>query len=85
MAGPVLWNSAPAHTKGDSDPMWAALYNGPGTRAALREQRIEANIGALESIRKAILRRHVPDAQRPENILEVCRAWEHIGRKLYAA
>lgn len=86
MSGPVVWNSAPARTRGARDSLWTSLYDqGTRTRDDLREQRIEANIVALESIRRAILFGQTADAQRPSHILEVSRAWECIGRRLYAA
>ena len=86
MSGPVVWNWAPAHALGARDSLWTSLYNqGTRTREDLREQRIEANIVALESIRKAILCGETADAQRPTHILEVSRAWESICRRLYAA
>jgi len=82
MSGPVVWNPAPAK-KGDRQ--WVTLYDGTTTREDLREQRIEANMSALESICRAILRGHSPERQRPIHILEVSQAWESIARKLYAA
>ena len=86
MSGPVLWNSAPARMMGARDSLWTSLYDqGTRTRDDLREQRIEANIAALESIRKAILCGQTADVQRPSHILEVSRAWESIARRLYAA
>ncbi len=86
MSGPVVWNRAPARTMGARDSLWTSLYDqGTRTEDDLREQRIEANIAALESIRKAILCGQTDDAQRPTHILEVSRAWESIGRRLYAA
>jgi len=85
MSGPVFWNSAPAHTNGAREFLWTSLYDqGTRTREDFRSQRIEANIAALDSIRKAILGGRAAEAQRPSHILEVSRAWESIGRSLYA-
>jgi len=86
MSGPVLWNSAPAHTRGTRGLLWTSLYD-QGTRTwdDLWGQRLEANIAALESIRQAILGGQTAEAQRPSHILEVSRAWESIGKCLYAA
>jgi thiazolinyl reductase component of yersiniabactin synthetase len=86
MSGPVVWNSAPARTLGARDSLWTNIYDqGTRTRGDLRQQRIEANIAALESIRTAILYAQTADTQRPNHILEVSRAWESICRRLYAA
>jgi hypothetical protein len=81
-----VWNSAPVGTKGGRDSLWKSLYDqGTRTRDDLRKQRIEANIAALEAIRKSILGGQRTDTQRPSHILEVSRAWESLCRRLYAA
>ena len=86
MSGPVLWNSAPTHARRTRDFLWTSFYDqGTRTRDDLWRQRIEANIAALESIRKAILGGQTAEPQRPSHILEVSRAWESVGRCLYAA
>jgi hypothetical protein len=66
--------------------LWRSLYDqGTRTRDDLGKQRIEANMAALEAIRKAILCGQKTDTQHPTHILEVSRAWESICRRLYAA
>jgi thiazolinyl imide reductase len=86
MSGPVVWNSAPVGTKGGDDSLWRSLYDqGTRTRDDLGKQRIEANMAALETIRKAILCGQKTDTQQPSHILEVSRAWESLCRRLYAA
>jgi yersiniabactin synthetase, thiazolinyl reductase component len=86
MAGPVVWNSTPAHVLGNDTPLWNVLCDqAPPTGANLREQRISANIEALNSIRRSILGHGTPETQQPQHILRVSEAWESIGRQLYCA
>src|SRR5271165_1695159 len=81
--GPVLWNGNPAQVLNDEEPLWTVLFGQePQTPADLREQRIEANVAALNSIRRSILGHVLPDVQRPQHILAVSKAWEMIGRQL---
>jgi yersiniabactin synthetase, thiazolinyl reductase component len=83
-AGPVLWNRTAAHVQNDEDALWTIL-GGQATRtvAELREQRIQANVEALNSIRRSVLGHGKPEIQQPQHILKVSRAWELIGRQLY--
>ena len=82
-AGPVLWNSTPAHVHSER-PLWT-MCCGRATRtlAALAEQRIQANVEALNAIRQSILGHGAPEIQEPQHILQVSRAWGSIGRQLY--
>jgi yersiniabactin synthetase, thiazolinyl reductase component len=83
MAGPVLWNSTPAHAR-DEDPLWSVLCGqATQTVAELRQQRIQANVEALNAIRQSILRHGAPEIQQPQHVLQVSKAWESIGRQLY--
>ena len=85
MAGPVVWNSTPAHVLGSDTPLWSVLCEqAPHTVADLREERIRANSEALNSIRHCILGRGTPETQQPQHILQVSKAWESIGRQLYS-
>jgi thiazolinyl imide reductase len=83
-AGPVLWNSTAAHVQNDEDPLWTIL-SGQATRTVgeLREQRIQANVAALNSIRRSMLGHGIPEIQQPQHILQVSKAWGLIGRQLY--
>jgi yersiniabactin synthetase, thiazolinyl reductase component len=83
-AGPVLWNRTAAHVQNDEDPLWTIL-GGQATLtvAELREQRIQANVAALNSIRRSVLGQGTPEIQQPQHILQVSKAWELIGRQLY--
>ena len=86
IAGPVLWNSTPAHVLGNEKPLWTVLCDRKAqTVAELAEQRIQANVEALNSIRKSIQGHGTPETQRPQHILQVSKAWESIGRQLYSA
>jgi len=85
MAGPVVWNSTPAHVLGNDTPLWTVLCDQAHALADLREQRISANIEALNSIRRAILGHGKPETQKPHRILLVSEAWESIGRQLCSA
>jgi len=86
MAGPVVWNITPAHVVGNDTPLWTVLCDqAPCSLADLREQRINANIEALNSIRRSIMGRGTPETQQPQHILRVSEAWESIGRQLYSA
>ena len=83
-AGPVLWNSTPAHVV-NQKPLWTILGGqATRTRTELAEQRIQANVEALNSIRQSILGHGTPEIQKPHHILQVSRAWESIGRQLYS-
>jgi yersiniabactin synthetase, thiazolinyl reductase component len=83
-AGPVLWNSTAAHVQNDEDPLWTILGDqARRTSAELREQRIQANVAALNSIRQSMLEQGIPDIQQPQHILQVSKAWELIGRQVY--
>jgi thiazolinyl imide reductase len=82
-AGPVLWNGNPAQVLNDEEPLWTVLFGQePQTRADWREERIQANVAALNSIQLSILGHVLPDAQQPQHILAVSQAWETIGRQL---
>jgi yersiniabactin synthetase, thiazolinyl reductase component len=85
VAGPVVWTSAPAQVLGNSEPLSTICHHEQQTLAELGEQRVQANIEALNSIRNAILGHGTPETQQPEHILQVSKAWEHIGRQLYSA
>lgn len=82
-AGPVVWNRTPAHVQNE-EPLWSTLC-GQATRtvAELREERIQANVEALNAIRQSTLRHGTPQIQQPQHILQVSKAWEVIGRQLY--
>ena len=82
-AGPVLWNSTIARVQAQN-PLWTMLASqAMRTVAELREQRIQANVDALNSIRQSILGHGAPRVQEPQHILRVSKAWELIGRRLY--
>jgi thiazolinyl imide reductase len=82
-AGPVLWNGNPARMLNDEEPLWTVLFGQePQAPADLREERVQANVAALNSIRRSILGHVLPDAQQPQHILAVSKAWEVIGRQL---
>jgi yersiniabactin synthetase, thiazolinyl reductase component len=85
VAGPVVWTSTPAQVLGNSEHLSAICHHEKLTLAELGEQRVRANVEALNSIRNAILGHGVPRTQQPEHILQVSKAWEHIGRQLYSA
>ena len=85
VAGPVVWTSAPAQVLGNSEPLSTICHHEKQTLAELGEQRVQANVEALNSIRNAILGRGAPETQQPDHILQVSKAWEHIGRQLYSA
>jgi len=83
-AGPVLWNGNPAQMLSDEEPLWSVIFGQePQTSADLYEQRIQANVAALNSIRRSILGKGLPESQHPQHILAVSKAWESIGRQLY--
>lgn len=83
-AGPVLWNGIPAQMLNDEDALWIVVFGQePQTSAELCEQRIQANVAAVNSIRRSILGHVLPEAQQPQHILAVSKAWESIGRQLY--
>jgi len=83
MAGPLVWNNTPAQVQSEK-PLWIAVCGQETqTVAQLLEQRIQANVEALNSIRKSIQGHGTPETQQPQHILEVSRAWESIGRQLY--
>ncbi len=85
-AGPVLCNRTTAHLSSTEQPLWTLLCDHQTqTVSGLREQRIRANVQALNSIRLCILGRPTPPLQRSQHILKVSQAWEHIGRQLYCA
>src|SRR5271157_1857661 len=85
MAGPVVWNSTPANVLRNDTPLWTVLCDQAHTLADLREQRVSANIEALNSIRRSILGHRTPKTQQLQHILRVSEAWESIGRRLYSA
>jgi len=90
-AGPVFWNRTAAQAQGQrapqfqrEGPLWTVL-SGQETQTLpeLGEQRIQANVTMLNSIRQSILGRATPETQQPQHILQVSRAWEATGRQLY--
>lgn len=84
VAGPVVWTSTPAQTLGNREPLSTISHHRKQTLADLGEQRIQANVEALNSIRNAILGHGSPETQQPGHFLQVSKAWEHIGRQLYS-
>lgn len=85
MSGPVIWNSISPQVRGTDTPLWTVICDQqPQTVAALREQRIRANIEALNSIRRCILRHERPEIQQPQHVLQISKAWESIGGQLYS-
>jgi pyochelin biosynthesis protein PchG len=86
VAGPILWHSAPAQALEKRELLWTVIYDHETqTVPQLGEQRIRANVEALDSVRKSILGDGTPESQRPQHILQVAKAWESIGRQLYSA
>jgi yersiniabactin synthetase, thiazolinyl reductase component len=84
IAGPVVWTKAPAQVWGNREPLSTIYHHQNQTLADLGQQRIQANVEALNSLRNAILGHGAPKSQQPEHILRVSKAWEHIGRQLYS-
>ncbi len=86
IGGPVVWNANSAHAIENGTSLWSILCEQETkTVDDLREQRIQANLDALNSIRQSILGHGTPQAQQPQHILEVSGAWESISRQLYSA
>ena len=86
IAGPVIWNKTPAHVLANDSPLWTlSCDHDTQTLAELGEQRIQANVEALNSIRKSILGHGTPEIQQPQHILQVSKAWESVGRQLYSS
>ncbi len=84
VAGPVVWSSTPAHKPEKQDPLWTvSCEQDTRTSADLEEQRVRANVLALNLIRCSILGGVAAENHQPEHILQVSRAWEAIGRQLY--
>ena len=84
-AGPVVWNKNQAQVPANDSSLWTVTCDhGTRTISELREQRIQANVQALNSIRKSILGNSPPKIQEPQHILQVSRAWESVGRRLYS-
>ncbi len=84
-AGPVVWNKNQAHEPVNDSPLWTVTCDhGTRTIAELREHRVQANVEALDSIRKSILRNSTPKTQEPQHLLQVSKAWESVGRRLYS-
>jgi thiazolinyl imide reductase len=85
VGGPVVWTRPLAQVLGKREPLSTICHHKKQTLVELGEQRIQANVEALNAIRNAIRGRGAPETQRPEHILQVSTAWEHIGRQLYSA
>ncbi len=84
--GPVVWNRTPSHGLENRMPLFTLICDGETrTVAELGEQRMRANVEALNAMRKSIMGLGVPAIQEPQHILQVSKAWESIGRKLYSA
>ena len=86
IAGPVVWNKTLAHVPANDSPLWTVTGDhDTQTAAELGEQRTQANVEALNSIRNSILGRGTPETQQAKHILQVSKAWEAVGRQLYSA
>lgn len=82
-AGPILWHRNPTLGTNSGEPLWTVLSGqAPQTAADLQEQRILANVQALNAIRGAIQGSVPPEEQQSRHILEVSKAWELVGRQL---
>jgi len=83
MAGPVLWCSTPAHALNDETLWLIPASRKTQTVTELREERIRANVSALNAIRRSVQGHGTPEIQQPQHILQVSRAWESVGKLLY--
>jgi thiazolinyl imide reductase len=81
--GPVLWNRTATYAAGHGKPLYTTIYSHRENLCELTEERIQANVEALNAIRLSVLGHELPQAQWTEHILGVSSAWQAIGRKLY--
>jgi yersiniabactin synthetase, thiazolinyl reductase component len=83
IAGPLVYCSTSAHLHND-EKLWHIL-NGQKTQTVseLLEERIRANVAALNAIRRSILGNRAQEIQQPQHILQVSRAWESVGKLLH--
>lgn len=80
--GPVVW-SVNENTLTDRDrPLWSTPHGSRETAASIAEQRIAANLRAIEALAGHAEGGEAPATQGPEHLLEVSRVWETIGRSL---
>ncbi len=85
LAGPVIWNDNLLQSTDSTKPIWDRVYEAVETRVALYEQRIRANVVALDRLRRQIETGCVPPSQSPGVLLEISQVWEDVSSKINCA
>jgi len=81
--GPVVWNTNLNSTLDTSNSLFVELEAaGALTKTLLRQQRVAANLAAIEALTRAIREHVVPAEQTPTHLLEVSSAWAALGSLL---
>jgi len=85
VSGPVVWHERYSRAIDPSRPLWSAEHFTCKSLLELGEDRISANVRALDALAENISSGRVPPHQAPEYLLEVAEAWEHIAAVSLAA
>jgi thiazolinyl imide reductase len=83
MNGPVVWNGNPNRVAGPTEPLFTVVHeNRALTAELLYQQRVAANLAAIEAVAKNMREHVIPPEQAPDRLLEVSYAWETLGSLL---
>lgn len=85
MIGPVLWHANAYRASDAHARLWRFVYGDESaSRATLDQQRLSANLRAMDLLADCGKGMTAPAEQQPGYLLDVSRAWEEIGSKLEA-
>jgi NAD-dependent oxidoreductase involved in siderophore biosynthesis len=84
VSGPVVWNGSYRRTAPLGADAWRAIHAPRTSYGDLLDQQTRANLEAIDALRAHATEGISPDAQCPDHLLDVARAWEHIARQLAA-
>jgi thiazolinyl imide reductase len=82
LAGPVVWSHNLGWVKERETRLWRAGPEQAATAGELREQRVLANLRALDLIVEHRRSGVIPPAQTPQHLLGVSTAWQACGNLL---
>src|SRR5262249_4334504 len=83
MNGPVVWNANLNCLARPAEPLFTIIHESRAlTAELLHQQRVAANLAAIEALKRNMRERVMPPEQTRDYLLEVSRAWETLGALL---
>jgi len=83
MNGPVIWNGNVNRLADPAEPLFTVIHESRAlTAELLYQQRVAANLAAIDAAVRDIREHVTPPEQTPGHLLEVSCAWETLGSML---